>query len=86
MENFRNGLGLLYPGIITTGAAVATAVAVTIATLALVKQALFPKRGPVIPSPLPDILMGRKPSAVDELEQAPDEFPGSRDVETPVGI
>ncbi|KAJ2907047.1 hypothetical protein MKZ38_008615 [Zalerion maritima] len=64
----------------------ATAVATTIATLVVGKKYLYPRRDPVILSPLTAVRLGKIPSAVaEDLEHGPDEFPGARDVNTPYG-
>ena len=65
---------------------VATTVVTTLTALVLAWRFLYPRRPLVIQSPLAEVVSGRKPSAVEELEYHPDEFPGARDVDTPVSF
>lgn len=61
-----------------------TAIATT-ALLVLTKVSLWPRREKVLPGPLKTVLPRMPRGELEELVYQPDQFPGARDVETPVG-
>jgi hypothetical protein len=66
-------------GLIVSGTAIATA-----AVLSLLRSYLWPTQPKVIRSPLRTLLPRLSQDEFDNLEYKPDNFPGARDVETPV--
>jgi hypothetical protein len=66
-------------GLIVAGTAIATA-----AVLSLLRSYLWPAQPKVIRSPLRTLLPRLSQDEFDKLEYKPDNFPGARDVETPV--
>lgn len=66
-------------GLIVAGTAIATAT-----VLSLLRGYLWPTQPKVICSPLRSVLPRLSQDEFDKLEYKPDDFPGARDVETPV--
>jgi hypothetical protein len=83
--SFINRLGLgsetegTNTGLIVAGTAIATT-----ALLSLLRNYLWPTPPKIDPSPLRTILPKLSPAELEKLEYKPDNFPGARDVETPV--
>jgi pimeloyl-ACP methyl ester carboxylesterase len=73
------------PGLSTTAAIVATTAAATIATLSLLRLALYPRHAQTLKSPLRTVIPSLTPAELDALDYKPDAFPGARDVVTPYG-
>lgn len=73
-------------GPINTGLIVAGTAIVTTALLSFVRSYLWPTPPTVSRSPLRTILPALSPDELAKLEYKPDNFPGARDVETPVGL
>lgn len=65
--------------LIVTATAVITASLVTLGS-----AALWPRREKILPSPLKTLLPRLPPSEVEALAYHPNQFPGARDVQTPV--
>lgn len=80
----RLGLGSETEGTSTGLVAASTAIATT-ALLSLLRAYLWPTPPQIDPSPLRTILPKLSQAELDKLEYKPDNFPGARDVETPVG-
>jgi hypothetical protein len=80
----RLGLGSETEGS-STGLIVAGTAIATTALLSLLRNYLWPTPPKIDPSPLRTILPKLSPAELDKLEYKPDNFPGARDVETPVG-
>lgn len=64
-----------------TGTAVAT-----VALLVLAKVALWPRGQKVYPNPLKTVIPRTPKEKLAKLVYQPDQFPGARDVETPVSV
>lgn len=64
----------------------ATATVVTAATLVLAREVLWPKWARVLRSPLKTTLPYMRKEDIADLVYQPDQFPGARDVETPVSF
>ncbi len=71
-------------GSTTTTVIAASAAVASMAFVALARWMLYPDHGKVIPSPLKTLLPSLAPDEIARLEYKPDDFPGARDVETPV--
>jgi hypothetical protein len=67
----------------TTG--VLATIALTTATLAILKHTLWPRHPPIIPSPLHTVLPSLSETSLSALDYRADAFPGARDVSTPYG-
>ncbi len=67
-----------------TGLVVATTAIATTVVLSLLHRYLWPADPPVARSPLKTLLPTLSDEEYHKLEYKPDNFPGARDVETPV--
>jgi hypothetical protein len=79
----RLGLGLQAHGD-NTGLIVASTAIATATILSLLRSYLWPTPPKVVSSPLRSVLPKLSQEEFDKLEYKPDNFPGARDVETPV--
>ncbi len=61
-----------------------TAVVATVVIMAFLRRALWPTRPRVIPNPLQTVIPRLSGKEIERLEYKPDDFPGGRDVVTPV--
>lgn len=83
--SFMHRLGLppqsagVHQGLMIASTAIATAV-----FFSLLSRFLWPKQPQVLRSPLRTVIPRLSPEEFAELEYKPDNFPGARDVETPV--
>lgn len=68
-----------------TAAIIASTALATIATLSLLRLALYPRHPKILKSPLRTVIPSLTPAELDALDYKPDAFPGARDVETPYG-
>lgn len=67
-----------------TAIVVSTTAVATAALVVLAKAALWPSNPKVIPSPLKTVIPHTPKDKLAHLVYQPDQFPGARDVETPV--
>lgn len=68
-------------------AALVTVTAITTTTiLVFANNVLWPRRDKTLPSPLKTTLPTLPQDKVKELVYQPDQFPGARDVQTPVSV
>lgn len=74
------------PGEPSTPLVMATSAFATVAFLAVAKRTLWPAEPRVLPNPLKTIIPRMTEDEVAALAYRPDQFPGARDVDTPVGL
>lgn len=67
-----------------TALALTTTVVATAAALVFARSALWPRWARVLPSPLKTVIPHTSKEDLAKLVYRPDQFPGARDVETPV--
>ncbi len=80
----RIGLGLATGGPANTGLVIAGTAIATLTLSWFLRTYLWPAQPSIVRSPLRTVLPTLSPEEFAKLEYKPDNFPGARDVETPV--
>jgi hypothetical protein len=73
-------------GSINQGLMIASTAIATAAFFSLLRRFLWPTPPQVLRSPLRTVIPGLSQDELNKLEYKPDNFPGARDVETPVSF
>ena len=80
----RIGLGPGTGGLASTGLVIAGTAIATVVLSWFLRTYLWPAQPSIVRSPLRTLLPTLSPEEFAKLEYKPDNFPGARDVETPV--